>query len=297
MTTILVVDDSAMDRRLAGGLLEKNPGWDIVYASDGREALVALEDHVPDLVVTDLQMPNLTGLELVAKIKADYPLIPVILMTAQGSEEVAVRALRDGAASYVAKRRLAKDLVETVNQVLTASSRDRGEARLLMSRLVKHEASFILENDLTLISALVHHIQEELQQMRVFSEGECLRLAIAIDEALLNAYYHGNLEIESQLREENQQKYFELAAERCEQSPYQDRRIEVEARLSKDEVAYVIRDEGRGFDATHLPDPTDPANLDRPCGRGVMLMRTFMDEVRYNEPGNEVTLIKRRSDG
>lgn len=293
MTTILVVDDSAMDRRLAGGLLEKNSNWEIVYASDGHEAVVALEDHVPDLVVTDLQMPNLNGLELVARVKAEYPLIPVIVMTAQGSEEIAVRALRDGAASYVAKKRLAKDLAETVGQVLTASSRDRSEARLLMRRLERHETVFVLENDLALIAALVHHFQQELTRMRLFPEGECLRAAIALDEALLNAYYHGNLEIESSLREENQQEYFRLAAERSQQAPYRERRIRVEAKLSRSQTAYVIRDEGGGFDSSDLPDPRDPANLDRPCGRGVMLMRTFMDEVLYNDAGNEVTLIKR----
>ena len=57
-------------------------------------------------------------------------------------------------------------------------------------------------------------------------------------------------------------------------------------------IRYVIRDEGPGFDPATLPDPTDPANLDRPCGRGLLLMRTFMDDVGYNRSGNEVTLIK-----
>ena len=293
MTSILVVDDSAMDRRLVGGLLEKHADWEIVYATDGQEALVAVEDHVPDLVVTDLQMPNLNGLELVARIKGEYPLIPVIVMTAQGSEETAVKALQDGAASYVAKKRLAKDLAETVEQVLTASSRDRSEARLLMRRLERHETVFELENDLSLIAALVHHFQEELTRMRLFPDGECLRVAIALDEAMLNAYYHGNLEIDSSLREQNQQEYFRLASERSQQSPYQDRRIRVEAKLSRSQTEYIIRDEGAGFDSSDLPDPRDPTNLDRPCGRGVMLMRTFMDDVIYNETGNEVRLIKR----
>ena len=53
---------------------------------------------------------------------------------------------------------------------------------------------------------------------------------------------------------------------------------------------YTVRDEGPGFDPASLPDPTDPANLDRPCGRGLLLMRTFMDNVIFNDKGNEVTL-------
>ncbi|MBW3542246.1 MAG: response regulator, partial [Planctomycetes bacterium] len=76
MTRILVVDDSAMDRRLAGGLLEKRAGWSVLFAVDGRDALEQIELHIPELVVTDLQMPNMNGLELVAAVREDYPLIP-----------------------------------------------------------------------------------------------------------------------------------------------------------------------------------------------------------------------------
>ena len=56
----------------------------------------------------------------------------------------------------------------------------------------------------------------------------------------------------------------------------------------------MVRDEGNGFDPTILPDPTDPANLEKSSGRGILLMRTFMDEVVFNEVGNEVQMLKRR---
>jgi anti-sigma regulatory factor (Ser/Thr protein kinase) len=56
---------------------------------------------------------------------------------------------------------------------------------------------------------------------------------------------------------------------------------------------FVIRDEGPGFDPASLPDPTDPENIEKACGRGLLLMRTFMDKVDYNRTGNQVTLTKR----
>src|ERR1700730_9966939 len=104
MATLLVVDDSAMDRRLVGGILDKNPEWTVLYAVNGKEALAEIENNIPDLVLTDMQMPEMNGLQLVTTVKEEYPLIPVVLMTAQGSEEIAVQALRAGAASYVPKR-------------------------------------------------------------------------------------------------------------------------------------------------------------------------------------------------
>ena len=57
----------------------------------------------------------------------------------------------------------------------------------------------------------------------------------------------------------------------------------------------MVRDEGPGFDPATLPDPTDPSNLERVGGRGLLLIRTFMDEVRHNESGNEITFVKRRA--
>ena len=59
-------------------------------------------------------------------------------------------------------------------------------------------------------------------------------------------------------------------------------------------MTYTIRDEGPGFDVNNLPDPTDPANLEKPSGRGMLLIRMFMDAVRYNDMGNEITLEKRK---
>jgi anti-sigma regulatory factor (Ser/Thr protein kinase) len=55
-----------------------------------------------------------------------------------------------------------------------------------------------------------------------------------------------------------------------------------------------VRDEGRGFDPATLPDPLDPAQLETTTGRGLLLIRTFMDEVSFNATGNEITIVKRR---
>ena len=294
MTTVLIVDDSPVDCKLAGGLLLKKTNWDVVYAADGRQALEKIELHVPDLVLTDLQMPEMDGLELVSAIRKQYPLLPVVLMTAKGSEEIAVKALQRGAASYVPKRKLAQDLVETVQLVLSAAREDRSYSQL-MNRMEQNHCRFVLENDLALIAATVQYLQEVNRNMKICDEADRLRVGVALEEALLNAYYHGNLEVGSELRERDHKAYYELALRRAAQSPWGDRRITVEATFTPSKAVYVVRDEGAGFDASKVPDPTDPANLERPCGRGRLLMQTFMDEVNYNDIGNEVTCIKYRS--
>ena len=293
MPSVLVVDDSPMDRHLAAGLLRKSPDYTVFEAVDGKDALAQLELHLPDVVVTDMMMPNMNGLELVSAVKDQYPMIPIILMTSLGSEEIAVQALQNGAASYVPKRVLASELLEIVDRVLSTAHEVRGRSRL-MSRLSKFEYSFTLENQLDLVCAVAGFLREEAIRLRLCPRPECLRLGVAVEEALLNAYYHGNLEISSTLREQDHRLYHDTAVQRSGQSPYRERRIYIGVKVTPTQGIYSIRDEGPGFDPSTLPDPTDPANLDRPCGRGMLLMRTFMDNVIYNDKGNEVTLFKER---
>src|SRR5437667_377442 len=110
----------SVDGLLTGRLLskEKELDWVIEYAENGREALTFMSDLVPHVVVTDLMMPDIDGLELVETVRAEHPEVPVILITGQGSETLALEALERGAASYVPKGQLADKLADTVKQVL-----------------------------------------------------------------------------------------------------------------------------------------------------------------------------------
>lgn len=216
MTTVLVVDDSPIDCKLAGGLLEQGSDWNIIYAANGARALEQIELHIPDLVLTDMLMPEMDGLELVSAVRKEYPLIPVILMTAHGSEEIAVKALQRGAASYVPKRRLAHDLTNTVQLVLSAAGSDRSYSQL-MNRMISGDCQFVLENDLSLIASAAQYLQEAVSNLRICDDADRLRVGIALEEALLNAYYHGNLQVSSELREQDARAYYELASERTRQ--------------------------------------------------------------------------------
>ncbi|MEQ8791151.1 MAG: response regulator [Pirellulaceae bacterium] len=292
MARILVVDDSEVDRRLAHGLLRDDEEFEIAFAKDGREALEEIKRLPPDLVLTDLIMPELDGLELVQAVKRDFPLVPVILMTSKGNEDIAVEALRRGAASYTPKKNLARDLAETVQNVLAVSRQQRTQARL-HSCMTSSRCEFELKNDSSLIPPLVGYLQDDATRLGLCNDADCLRVGVALDEALANALYHGNLEISSELRDNDHHAYVELVETRVKQTPYSERRIHVEVEMSPQEGRFVIRDEGNGFDPSKLEDRTEPANLDKVGGRGLLLMRTFMDEVIFQGAGNEVVLIKR----
>lgn len=106
-------------------------------------------------------------------------------------------------------------------------------------------------------------------EQRGFAPRDVFGVRLALEEALVNAIKHGNK--------------MDL-----------NKRVRVHWQVSELHVRIVIEDEGPGFDVTSVPDPTDEENLDKPGGRGIMLMRSFMTLVEYNSSGNQLTMEKRR---
>ncbi len=289
MPAVLVVDDSAVDRRLVGGLLRQSPGLEVQYAGNGAEALEIIRLAPPDLVITDLQMPEMDGLALVQAMRREFPTIPVLLITAHGSEELAVKALESGAVSYVPKGQLAQRLLTTVQQVLTVTTEQAYED--LIRCLAKFDYTFELPNDPALIPPLVDLVQRFLASMGLCDATDAIRIGLALEEAVRNALYHGNLELGPEAREAAWRRGGEAFERRRNQPPFASRRIVVEVQIGLEQARLVIRDEGPGFDTAQLSDLRDPDAWDQ-AGRGYRLMCAFMDEVTYNQLGNEVTLVK-----
>jgi CheY-like chemotaxis protein len=229
MTRVLVVDDSPIDRLLAGNLLAQNGGWTVEYASDGQEGLDAIRSQRPDLVVTDMQMPEMNGLELACTVRREFPNVSIILMTARGSEEIALEALQAGATSYVPKRALGQRLVETARRVLSARHEDTVQ-REVLKRLNVRE-SYSMENNLELLLSLSRYLQLTLAHQWGLDLSTRLQIGMALEEAMMNAMHHGNLELDASLKETDEAVYFHMAQQRCHEPRYCDRRIEVEMRL------------------------------------------------------------------
>lgn len=290
MTTILVVDDSPIDRRLVQGLLEKVDEWKIVMAESTQQAFQILAETEIDAVVSDLQMPERDGLELVRTVVANWGWIPVILITSTSNEKLAFEALQAGAASYSPKSSLSEDLIVNLQSILSVAKEKVKKGRVLQRR-VEYSMKFVLENDNSLIGPLVELLQHELQG---WDEADKLRIGIALDESLVNGMYHGNLEVGSELRQTDESEYYKLIERRCHEPPYSKRRLTVEAEFTPDSVRVTVQDEGPGFDPSSIPDPTDPENLERVSGRGLLLIQTFMNEVTFNEKGNRISMFKQR---
>jgi two-component system chemotaxis sensor kinase CheA len=128
--SVLVVDDTAVVRELERSILEE-AGYRVRTARDGREALAALADAPPDLVVTDVEMPNCDGLELTRAIRAEPALagLPVVVVTSRAADADRRRAMEAGADAYLVKRDLdQRALLEVVGRLLGLGVQLAGEA-------------------------------------------------------------------------------------------------------------------------------------------------------------------------
>jgi CheY-like chemotaxis protein len=288
MFNILVVDDSDVDRLLMEGLLKQFSGFETIAAENGTQALQKLEEWSIDLILTDLQMPKMDGLELVQAVRTKGLQIPVVLTTGAGSEDIAAAALRAGAAGYIPKTKLNQLLVSTVREVLEIFRGEQNYSRLLeCSKVSRFE--FDLGNDPTLIPLVVDFCDQMLRTMAPLDQIDCLRIAIAVDQAIRNAMYRGNLEIDRDYKvpTSNQLDVGKLPLalkEKMESEPYRSRTVNVVVEIKPSGFAILIGDQGPGFDTSQVGEWQDQSS------RGINLIKAFMDKVRFNKRGNEVQL-------
>jgi len=297
MARVLLVEDSPTQAAEITMLLQA-ADHQVQHVANGRLGRELLETNLFDVVVTDLEMPEMNGLELVESMQCDFAHIPAILVTSRGSEDLATQALRKGAASYVPKDSVPTLLNDAIIDVLGVIRSDRSYAKLI-ARLRKNVFVFELDNDGELISPLIGLMMQVVAGLGTLGGMQLVRLGVAIEHAVVNAMYRGNLELSREQTPSDREIIYDdatndLITERQSSSPYQDRKVTFEAIVTEQEVRIIVRDQGPGFDTSMVPTPGHGERLDREQGRGLMMMSSFVDELRFNEQGNEVTMIKRR---
>jgi len=159
METVLVVDDEKNYPLILGAVLEEE-GFEVLTANSGREALEIQKTSDVDLILTDMKMPSMDGIELLEKIKAGDPDMPVIMMTAYGSVDKAVEAMEKGAYSYILKPFDNEKLVVYVNKAISMYRVVKENRRLRDA--VKSQYSF---GNIIGKSKVMHDIYENIRKV------------------------------------------------------------------------------------------------------------------------------------
>lgn len=118
MTSVVIADDHELVRRAVAALLEAEPGIELAAeAADGADALRVVEQLRPDVLIADIEMPELPGLELILQVRRAVPRTRIIVLSMHASETYVAQALRNGAAGFVLKSAPSSDVARAVHEV------------------------------------------------------------------------------------------------------------------------------------------------------------------------------------
>ena len=268
---LLVEDDPNIVDLIRSNLSVR--GFETLVSADPDRALRLLETEAPDIVLLDLMLPDISGFDVCRRLRTDRAtmLTPVVMLTALRGLENLTQGFRVGANAYVTKPYGVDELLEAISAA--RSWRAEMDRHNLHGEIhVELNSEIVLLNDLN--DFLLH-----LCQSTPFQPEQVMQLRQAVMEMAHNAIEWGN-------------------------KHQTDRLVNIRYRVFPDRIEIVVRDQGPGFDREALPHaaaPDDPfSHLDvrdklglRAGGFGLMICKGMVDDLHYNDVGNEVTLIKR----
>ncbi len=237
------------------------------------------------------------GMELLAELRQRRPDIPIVILTGYGRREDVIESLRLGASNFLLKPQEV-DMVYTVaSKILRMRFRKKLEQQIYEFFVEDHHI-YKIPNDLQYTLPLIDILTDKIDRIGICNEAELTNVRFALDEALVNAVVHGNLEIESSVKGASLEEMLEfnkVVRERSEREPYSTRKVIITRQLSRDRVTFTIEDQGKGFQWQSLPNTLDEMELLSSHGRGLFLIRAFMSKVEFNDKGNRITLTKQKA--
>jgi len=255
MKKILIVDDhDDLASLLSQEFTKAGHSVKILEKRDDAVDLIETEDF--DLVITDLDGEHLKPQED-AECLPDAP---------EDARQKPVKAFKICVTNFKKENFSEDDLKFFVEKTLDCKAKCIDKKELIQDLHEKIE--FEVPSVISLMHDILDYLMKRVEKVGVVNP-ETSNLFVALDEAFVNAVKHGNKFDANKL-------------------------VRITADVSSEEARFTIEDEGDGFNVAEIPDPLDPQNLFKTSGRGVLFIYNIMDEVKYNERGNRLTMVKRK---
>lgn len=198
---------------------------------------------------------------------SQFDLLVSDLVNGDAADGGIVRSFKMSVTSSEARRAVA-ELHDIIEKTLSFKLKRIDSSQ---ARAGREKIDLELPSDLTLMTSVLEYLLDRVDKLGLVAVEQS-NLFVALDEAFVNAVRHGNRNDPGKL-------------------------LRVTAELSKREAIFTVEDEGEGFDVHDIPDPTDPGNLFKSSGRGVLLIYNIMDEVEYSRGGAKLKMVKRPQNG
>ncbi|PIE86359.1 MAG: hypothetical protein CSA05_00900 [Bacteroidia bacterium] len=287
---VLIVEDNFISCEYLKEIV-LSQSYECKTAENGKEGMRLYKEFSPDIILSDIQMPIMNGLEMLEEIRKERSNVIIVMLTAFGSEEYAVQSFLKGANNYLKKPFYPKDILHLLKRYEHEISTQKKEEEY-PGLVLRKEVSFRFESKIELIPQIIKQLVDEI--LDKFSDTLLTEIKIGLSELLTNAIEHGNLEISSQEKTEalDENRLNELYKQRQKEPKFSARFVSVDLKLDTKSAEWIIADEGKGFNFTSIPDPTRGRNVLGLNGRGIFISRFQFNELEYMGQGNIVRAKK-----
>ncbi|MFP6581133.1 MAG: response regulator [Candidatus Hydrogenedentota bacterium] len=294
---VLIVDDDRATLEFMSDAV-KHEGHTTYVAENGEEAMTLYTEFNPDLVITDIRMPRVDGLELLKLIRKNDQQIKVIVTTAFGSEDYAKQALEYGASGYINKPVRIRELTNLVRETDISNRRNRIRKNL-ESRLQIQKFSMTVDNRMERAPDIAAILTEKASVY--LGEDVLAGVHMGLLELITNAIEHGNLNISSEEKREA------LAGEPGDMLKLYQRKshqgqllypefarmlVHINVSMTPDYCEWTVKDEGDGFDWEQEAIASADRNENASTATGIDLCRIRFDELHHMGNGNTVRVRK-----
>lgn len=294
-TRILVVDDSMAIVNSLCAIL-KHSGFEVDSAFNGSDALRKLRSNDFDLVICDIEMPGLTGLEFLAKVRGEYDReLDVILMTGFLDHDYFIEAIRLGASDFIRKPVDTKQIIRSIHS-LTERKRNRDDFSEFYSNLDNADLQFVLNpqhfSKFAISKVLNSFLRHNFRINQVIMNG----ILICVDEMVYNAFIHGTLGLSISERLLDHEPLQNLISKKLEEPEIAVKRMRLNLGIDHllQSIEITVEDDGRGFDYhTWLErvEKEPQLNLDE-HGRGIAMLYHLADTLEFSKGGRCVKITK-----
>lgn len=288
---ILIVEDAPLVQNFMCRIV-KDLGFECMTAANGKEGLEIYEKFLPNLIISDINMPEMSGLELLKIIRWQDKDVFFIIMTGVGTEETAVQALRLGANNYLRKPVSVVEISMLIEQYASIF-RNRTHEDEIFAVIDRKAVSYTFGTSMALVPKVADQLVVEAHGL--LDPQIKMDVRLGMFELLTNAVEHGNLGItmdEKRLALENGE-YGDLFRQRMSVPELSGRMVNVTFTFDHDRgCEWLIEDQGAGFDPQSVPSPFNSAAPLLNC-RGIYLARMLFDSVDYLGNGNMVRVCKK----
>jgi YesN/AraC family two-component response regulator len=290
MKKILIVDDEYTVRDVLNMALSKN-GYIVYEAENGKQGVQMFIDCVPDIVLTDVEMPGISGIEVTKKIKETQSDADVVIMTGYGSEKLVIEAIRAGATNYL-KKPVSFDELYNILDHLIYKQENRKRFEVIKEGVIFEKKTVTFNNDITKVWGIVNQILYNIPAF--LGERTIEGLKLGLYEIIVNAIEHGNLGITAKEKEESlkNNSLSDLMSSRLNMARENKKNVTIHSLFEDNKLTIEIIDQGAGFNHKELESLSDSETIMGIHGRGIVLTSLYYDNLKFDGKGNRVILEK-----